>query len=214
VGTYHPNTVDYVPLNATYSLQRSTDSSTTDLTLALTAGLRGIGSDAATFENKRLVARSNFVHLNVDFDHDQRLPLGLVSAVRFSGQFSNQALVSGEQVAAGGLTSVRGYLQSEAIGDDGVVGSVELRSPSFAQHLGSLIDEWRVFAFADGAYVWVIDPAAEQRADFAIYSAGLGTRFQVWRHIHGDVAVAVPLIAGPATRPKRPNATFSLKTDF
>ncbi len=119
--------IDYVPATVTYSAQQSTPSSTANVSASLVTGLRGIGSNFAEFENKRANAGANFIHFNLDADYTQILPYDIQANARISWQAADQALVSSEQFAAGGLTSVRGYLQSEAVGDDGAFGSIELK---------------------------------------------------------------------------------------
>ncbi|MEI9898608.1 MAG: ShlB/FhaC/HecB family hemolysin secretion/activation protein [Chthoniobacter sp.] len=49
---------------------------------------------------------------------------------KVQGQIANEPLVSAEQFSAGGLSSVRGYLEGEVPGDNAIIGSIELRSPS------------------------------------------------------------------------------------
>jgi hemolysin activation/secretion protein len=213
-STNTPDTVTYVPLAADYTLQQADARGSVKLDFAVTAGLRGLGSDLATFQNKRANAEPNFVHLNVDVNLTHRLFYGLEGAVRVSGQVADSPLVSSEQFSAGGLTSVRGYLQSEAIGDQGVSGSVELRAPSLARFLGPYVDEMRFYGFVDGAALQVLSPLPDQTDFFDIYSAGVGLRFQILKHLSGEADVAVPLTSGVVTHADRPRATFSVKSDF
>jgi hemolysin activation/secretion protein len=154
------------------------------------------------------------VHLNLDITQTENLGHGFVAAQHVLGQVSDQPLVSSEEFAAGGLTSVRGYLLSEAIGDDGVSGGVEVRSPSLAPRLGRFVDDLRVYVFGDGAALWPLDPLHEQTHFFPLASAGFGLRIALLRYLKGDVALAMPLISGAATHADRPRATFSLKSEF
>ena len=111
---------------------------------------------------------------------------------------------------------MRGYLQSEAIGDQGFSGQIELRSPSLAAvtRLGRYVDDLRLYAFADGAVLNVLAPLPDQTDTFDLASAGLGLRVQLLRYVRGEVAVAVPFIDGTVTRADRPRATFSVKSEF
>ena len=140
------------------------------LNATLTAGLRGFGSDPTEFDNKRFKAMENFISLRSDLSYTYDLPDGAQLFAKGQGQISDQPLVSSEQFSAGGLDTVRGYLESEVLGDNGVAGSIELRSPD----LGSMIqhqmkdetgqgparftafNEWRIFGFADAAEAQVI----------------------------------------------------------
>ncbi|MBA3811843.1 MAG: ShlB/FhaC/HecB family hemolysin secretion/activation protein, partial [Caulobacteraceae bacterium] len=217
-GPVQADNVVYVPFNAVYSLQRADDRSSERGSLGVTAGIRGLGSDIAAFQFKRGDANPNFIHLNLDMALTQALGHGVEAAERFSGQLADQPLIPSEEFAAGGLASVRGYLQSEAIGDSGFSGSLELRSPALAPRLGRLADRFvedlRVYGFVDGAFLRVIDPLPEQTDVFALYSAGLGVRFQVLKYLRGDLVLALPLVDGAVTKMGQPRAVFSVKSEF
>ncbi len=214
-GSTTSDTVQYVPLNAVYNIRRDGAKTTTAVSVGLTAGVRGLGSDSATVDFKRSRATANFVHLNLDLTQTEALGRGFEAAQRLSGQLADQPLVSSEQFSAGGLTSVRGYLQSEVVGDDGFSGALELRAPSTVPKFArTWLDEVRFYAFSDGAILTILHPLAEQQDFFALASAGLGVRFGLLKHLKGEVAVAVPFLSGAATHADRPRATFSLKSEF
>ncbi|WP_312030655.1 ShlB/FhaC/HecB family hemolysin secretion/activation protein [Methylosinus sp. H3A] len=46
-----------------------------------------------------------------------------------SARIADGPLASSEQISVGGLDTVRGYLESEVLGDTGAAGTVELRQP-------------------------------------------------------------------------------------
>lgn len=208
------DTVQYVPFTAAYNLQRTGPRFETRLQASVTAGVRGLGSGAADFENKRFESSANFVHVNLDLSQTENVGLGFQAAQRLTAQVADQPLVSSEQFAIGGLRSVRGYLQSEAVGDDGFSGSLEIITPSVAPRALSFIDDMRFLFFTDGGVVSILDPLPEQTSFFSLASAGLGLRFQVFGKFTGEVDLAMPFITGPATRANDPRATFSVKSDF
>jgi hemolysin activation/secretion protein len=210
--TYAP--VHYWPIVAAYNLQHDSEKASTTASLSITAGILDVGSSTAEFENARLNARPDFVHVNLDITHTETLWRGFTASQRVVGQLSDGPLVSSEEFAGGGFTSVRGYLQSEAVGDEGVTGQLELVTPTLSPKTTPALDSLRVYAFTDGGSIWILQPLADQTKYFALASAGLGLRLALLRHISGDVAVAVPFITGPATHAGRPRATFSLKSDF
>ncbi len=206
--------IDYFPLVAAYTVQRNSDKATTSATLSISTGVLGLGSDAAKFYNARFNARGDFLHVNLDVTQTETLWRGLTASQHVAGQISDGPLVSSEEFAGGGFTSVRGYLQSEAIGDEGLTGQLELVTPTLKSNATRLFDLLRVYGFVDGGSIWVLQPLAGQEKYFALASAGAGVRIALFRHISGDVAVAVPFISGLATHADRPRATFSLKSDF
>lgn len=207
-------TIEYVPISLTYQLSRASKTSATDLSIGVTAGIRGIGTTPLEFEQTRADATASFVHLNVDATETESLGDDFQGVFRVAGQLADEPLVPTEEFAAGGLSSVRGYLQSETVGDNGLLGSIEFRSPSIGPWVGSFVDEWRFFAFADSGFDWIDDALAGQKSAFQIYSAGLGTRIQLFTYVSGNVDVAVPLAKGPTTKAYQPVTSFSVKTEF
>jgi hemolysin activation/secretion protein len=212
-GATTPVPIEYWPINAVYTLQRDGRGSSTKATLGFTAGLP-LGSNTATFDHARANAKPTFVHLNLDVTQTESLGGGVEAALRVSAQVANEPLVSNEQFAIGGLASVRGYLQSEEVGDDGFTGSLEVRSPIIAPKFAPFLDSLRFYIFSDGGTVTILDPAPGVEQYFALASAGVGMRFGFFKHLTGDVLVANPFITGMATHANQPRATFSLKTDF
>ncbi len=211
--------VDYWPLSGTYNLQWQTPETEVGSSLTAVFGTRGIGTSPFGIENNRAFARANFVHLNADVTLTQHLIADTEAVVHFAGQLADGPLLSSEQFAAGGLTSVRGYLQSEAIGDDGLLEANELRSPSLVPLLpdwagGGILDDWRFFGFGDLARVWIIGALPGQTGAFTLESAGGGVRISALGHFTGLLDVGVPLRAGPTTQAGKPNLSFSVKTEF
>ncbi len=210
-----PKAVSYWPVTATYTL-RQQSGSTSSVNLAVTANIRGLGDNDVGFQTKRGDARAEFIHANVDAEHTQPLPLGFQGDLRLSGQIANTALVSSEQFSIGGFSSVRGYMEAEFLGDRGVFGSAELRTPVLLRNWPGKIDDFRLYTFLDAAGAWVSFPGAEQKREFTLYSTGLGGRFKLLDHLAGDVFTGLPLKNGP-TRPgggDRAYTTFSLKAEF
>jgi len=206
--------ISYIPLVLSYSRQSVSETSAFNLTIAATAGLRGFGSTAQDVQAQRFNGIGNFVHANLDVDYTRALGRDFSAFARVTGQFADSPLVTNEQFSVGGNSSVRGYFQSEAVGDDGVNGSLELRSPSLGSSLGSFVDELRVFAFADGGFVRVRSPLPDQIDNFSLLSAGVGSRFQLFRYLKGNVAFGWPLIDGAVSKAGDGMLTFSVKAEF
>ena len=126
--------VTYVPLVAAYSASFQGDGRLTQFNATVTSGLRGIGSSPDEFDAKRFKATESFITLRGDVSHTQDLPEGFQLFVKVQGQMADQPLVSSEQLSLGGQDTVRGYLESEVLGDYGVAGTLELRSPNLASY--------------------------------------------------------------------------------
>ncbi len=211
--------IDYLPVTAGYSLVRQSSKAFLSASAALTLGLRGVGSGVAAFENNRANGHANFAKLNLDASYMRRLWQDMQLAAGFSAQLADQPLLPNEQFSAGGLNTLRGYLQSEALGDDGVDATFTLSSPSLAPLVADmigkgLIDDWRFFVFSDTAVAWVLDRLPEQRSVFPLASIGIGSKMDLLSHLTGNVVMGMPLRNGTATRAWHPTIQFSARTEF
>lgn len=201
----------YYPLTAAYTGQRTTDKASTSFTFTGNFGVRGAGSGSQAFDNQRYNARADFADLRFDFNYVRSFAGDFAVATRASAQASDQPLISSEQFAAGGMSSVRGYLSAEETADNGAIASVELRTPSIHSWVGSFADDWRFHLFVDSARLMLIDPLAEQRGRFTLLSTGVGTTFTVFHDLTGDLEYAYPLRDGTQTRAHDGHLLFSVK---
>ena len=201
----------YYPLSASYTGQRSGEKSTLGFTLTGNFGWRGVGSGNQAFDNQRYNARDNFADLHLDLNYARSFAGDFAVATRASAQASTQPLISSEQFAAGGMSSVRGYLSAEDTADNGAIASVELRTPSIHSWLGSFVNDWRFHVFVDSARLMLIDPLPEQRGRFTLLSTGVGTSFTVFHYLSGDLEYAYPLHNGVQTRAHDGHLLFSVK---
>lgn len=211
--------VTYYPFTGAYNATWVGDDSTTQANLGVTFNFRGLGTDESDFDNKRYKARSGFIYLTADTSHTQELPHGMQAFGKLSGQLTGQPLISSEQISAGGLDTVRGYMESEALGDSGLIGRLELRSPQIPVLIGneffsSVVDEWRVRAFVDGAALWIEEPLPDQDSNFELLSVGVGTEMKLLNHLNGSVDLGLPLTNQSATEANDPRATFRVWADF
>jgi hemolysin activation/secretion protein len=218
--------IRYVPLTLGYSFSAAREKASLDVDLYTTLGLRVIKSircfDPAAiacipedqFTNKDVDSRENFAHVNLDLTYTASFPGDWVGMARMSGQYADSHLVANEQFAFGGLTTLRGFFQSEIVGDKGLSGTIEFRSPSLATQLGTFVDELRFFSFADVGIASVIDPLPDQRSTFEVSSLGGGLRLKIFRTFSGEFVVAVPVRSGTDSRRGNERYSFSLKGEF
>lgn len=201
--------ITYYPLSITYGASYQGEVNRLTFDTGLTFSLRGLGSDRAAYDYSRFRADGNFAYWHAGFTWMRALPLGFELFGEVVGQRGNGPLVSNEQFSIGGDGSVRGYLQSEAVGDEGVRGSLEVRSPSVAPLLGESIDELRLVFFTDGARASLRDPLPEQQHRFVMSSAGLGLTAQAFGGLHASVFYAHPFLnASGITRPGERRVQF------
>jgi hemolysin activation/secretion protein len=220
--------VTYYPFVASYGATFQTEKSSTQLNAGFTYNMRTPSSDWVAFDNKRAYASASFSHLNVDLSHTHELPEGFQFYGKVQGQLADGPLVSSEQFSVGGLDTVRGYLESEVLGDDGIAGNLELRSPDVGGMLQkemkdetgqgaprfATFNEWRFFGFADAGHVNVRRPLPEQQSKFDVWSYGAGTRFKVFDGFNGMIAYSVPMVSQTYTHAGSARVNFRLWGEF
>ncbi len=119
--------VSYLPLSLSYASSLPDKwGGTTRFIGGLNLSLRGIVSRQSEFELKRFKAQANYLYATAEIERSQKLPLGMSLFARVGGQLANQPLINNEQYTAGGMDSVRGYKESEALGDNAVHSRLEV----------------------------------------------------------------------------------------
>jgi len=190
--------IAYTPFNMGYDATLKREDSTTQLNTGVTFSVRGLGNDEQDFANKRYLAQSDFAYIRAGVKHTQNIYNGWQVYANVNGQLSNQPLISSEQFVAGGLDTVRGYLESSAFGDQGINTSFELRTPPLAKYVSDKIADMHGLAFYDAAYLSVNDPLPKQIDTFNLASYGLGMRLKGWYKMFAQLEFAKTLrSAGP-----------------
>jgi hemolysin activation/secretion protein len=206
--------VTYYPLGATYTAAWQEKHSSTEADVGVTFHLRGMGGGSAVFNNNRYNADGNFIYLHGDLSHTRDLPGGFQLFGKAQGQIADQALLNSEQITGGGLGTVRGYYEAEEVGDNGLFGSVELRSPSLLGLVSSKKGDWRVYLFTDVGWLTVIDTLAEQKNHFDFASFGIGSRLQLMDHLSGSIDASIPKLKEGSTKVNEARVTFRAGVDY
>jgi hemolysin activation/secretion protein len=168
--------ISYVNLVAGYNALLNHFGGTTSFDLTANAGSRELYNGASEFEAKRYKGQPNYIHLDVNASRTQALPWwGMHVVARIRGQWSPDALIANEQFSEGGYTTVRGYLESEELGDYGLGTSVELVSPSLVSGM-PFLSLGETFAFWDWGNGRLNNPLPDETAHFTLSSLGLGMR--------------------------------------
>jgi hemolysin activation/secretion protein len=128
-----------------------------------------------------------------DLKHKQLLPYDMRLLARLSGQVADSPLISNEQFSAGGWQTVRGYHETEVLGDDGVMGSLEWHSPDLAFLDVAGMEQLRFLTFFDVARAWIHSPLAGTPRLYDLSSFGVGFRSQWLKHIVGELDWEYPL---------------------
>ncbi|WP_434027778.1 ShlB/FhaC/HecB family hemolysin secretion/activation protein [[Pseudomonas] boreopolis] len=204
----------YAPITVGYSgfMQGEKNQLGTGLQVVFgTRNFLGYGSDADAFDWARYRADPSFVAVKADLNDTLTLESGAQWYARLSAQVSDIPLVSGEQFAAGGMYTVRGYRSAEALGDYGAIGSIEWRT----RPLGLWgLQDWRLYAYLDGAWLKLRDPLPEQDDEFSLGSIGIGSNFRLYDRVNVRLDYGYPLTDGPTTTKGAHRLHFSVGTSF
>jgi hemolysin activation/secretion protein len=201
--------ITYAPLGLQYLGEYRTETTVSVLSTGVALGIRGLISDSQEFADKRFKADSNFLIWRWDLQHTRPLFAGATLFGRFDGQLTDQPLISNEQYFAGGQLNVRGYLEAEALGDDAVHGTVEVRSRSFARSLSEHFSEATALVFVEGARLRIRKPlpAQDDRIDLASTGVGLRIRLGQWSSLAFNVGW--PFKDAPSTKAWEPRFQFT-----
>jgi hemolysin activation/secretion protein len=205
----------YLPLSASYSANWVPKGQVTEVNAAVNLGVRGMGASEVSFDNSRYMADNGYIYFRGDISHTHDLPAGFQVYGKVQGQAADEPLLSSEQFSIGGLGTVRGYLESEAMGDNALCGTFELRSPSLGSWVGAPVNEWRFYLFSDAGQVDINSALAGQQSCFSLASYGVGSQIKFWNHFNGSLDLGVPLIGlAPYTTVHSPLFTFRLWAEF
>jgi len=191
-GNSFETPVKYAPLSALYNGTWQGSSGRTQLNTGATFGVRGLVADEGEFAAKRAGAKPNFFVAKAELQRTQTLPMGFQGFAKIDGQFAGAPLISNEQYLAGGLDTVRGYLEAEAAGDRAVHSTIELRTPQIFPSQ-SWLQDFKFTAFYDVAQIKTIDPLAGQPAQSVLAGRGGGFRMKAWKRFNANLDLAWPL---------------------
>jgi hemolysin activation/secretion protein len=207
--------ITYLPFSVSYNSALPDQWGTTRFHTALNMALRGIVTDQKDFEIKRYNARGNYVYGTAGVDRLQRLPARMSLFLKLDGQLSSEPLVSNEQYVAGGMQSVRGYKEAEALGDNAVHGIVELHGPDLAGFFSFAKDfEVDPYVFYDRAALWVKDALPGQTDSFKLEGAGVGVRGLITNYLMYEVDWGVALSDTDRTEAGTSRVYFTVKAQF
>lgn len=144
----------------------------------------GDPNDPFNKPGNRAGSTGRFAVLQAGLDRTQPLPLGFSLSLHADGQWASEPLVPAEQYFAGGMDTVRGYIQNESLGDHAVRGRAELLSPPLPEipldrfwqrrRASTLKITWNVLAFYDAVNLWVREAPIGQKGQFRLEGVGGG----------------------------------------
>ena len=156
--------VTYVPLSFGYSSSLLDRWGVTVFNSGINMVFRGMVTSQEEFENKRFKGEGDYIYATLGVERTQKLPWDTKLFVKVDGQISDQPLINNEQYAAGGMESVRGYKETEALGDDAFHAIVEFSAPEIAHFFG-LEKRFTLtpYTFFDYANLKILNPLPSQQ---------------------------------------------------
>ncbi len=180
---------------------------------------QGLGLFGASDKNDANLTRASgdprFFKAEFEAQRLQRLVKGFNLLAGATGQLSSGALLSSEEIGVGGMSYGRGFDPSEIVGDEGIIGKLELQwSPEYDSQ-GRYMEDYHLFTFIDAGRVWNDDATIATNKRNSATSAGLGIRTEFIEDINADFTVAFPLNRDIQTQgDDDPRFLFGLRKGF
>ncbi len=219
IGSYtlEPRPADVMPLSLSLNYTEKTGDAWGGRNLATLAGFYNLMGDEAEISTLRygaaadyMIARAQYARIQPIFgtvDAQQREIHQWILFFKLSGQMASGPLIPSEQLAIGGATTVRGYSAKSQLGDEGVYGTLELRTPVLLDLIRSSVltmdggqagsapfDRLQFVTFFDGGMTQVIDPLPGESTGVTMLSWGLGMRLAATQYAQFKIDWGTPLM--------------------
>jgi hemolysin activation/secretion protein len=207
--------ITYFPFSLAYSAALTDGSGVTQLNAAANFAFRGFLTRQSQFEEARFKGKANYLYVTLGVERTQKLPAGMGLYLKLDGQLADAPLIDNEQFAAGGMESVRGYQESEVMGDNAIHGTLEVSASNLAEvfHLG---DRFLIspYLFADFASLETKDPLAGQDRHASIYGVGPGVRGYLFKTLEYELDWGIALAGTGQVKSGDSRIYFKLKYTF
>ena len=192
--TWNPaGTKDYL---SDYSLHvwRSGLYGMTDDSYGRWIGNLGVDFGMGGTDKMNSVSDTTFFKVTANATRVQRLFARSMGVVRVGGQYSPNKLFAAEQMQMGGPYTLRGYQPAELIGDYGVTGTVEFRTPlPLLDKVCPWLDErLRLAVFYDWGWLGENGNVYNYPQSF-LHSVGVGTYLNLTDWLTAQVGIGFPL---------------------
>jgi hemolysin activation/secretion protein len=175
----------------------------------------GDPSDPINHPGNRQGSTGTFLILQGGLERLQDLPKGSALSLKADGQWASEPLIPAEEYFAGGVDSVRGYLESEALGDNAFHWTLELFSPTIPTvHSDPLKESVQITVFYDAAYLRTRQALPGQIDHQRLDGAGWGVRLKLTDYFQGRVDFAWAMKDAAITQAGDFFVHFSMKAMF
>lgn len=156
-------------------------------------GLGGLGATKGLSHD----SDKEFYKFTASVTRVHRLPLRSLGILRVAGQYTPNALFPYEQMQVGGPYSIRGYQPGQLLGDYGVAGTAEIRTPIpglslLPDKLKVLDERLKLAFFYDFGYVKEHKNLYDFPTNF-LNSVGFGLHANVTQFLSAQIGVGFPL---------------------
>lgn len=147
----------------------------------------------ADFDLLRSDAKADYWYTTLGLQRYQKLPAKFALLVRAEAQYTDQRLISTEQIIAGGYRTVRGFDESLIRGDSGAMVSAQLMLPPLAlrpkaEGKASVLDDELIpFGFFDSAFLYETGELSSE-PNPSLQSLGLGLNYRVGNRMNARAA--------------------------
>ncbi len=203
--------ISYLNLSLSYAGSWRTERVSTTVSTTMNAGPRGVVNNPTAFENDRYQGRADYFDLRTDVGVNVKLPADFALRLRVAGQAATQPLITNEDFSIAGADGVRGYLESEELGDKALKETVQLNSPGLHHKERTLGD---AYVFFDNGKTTVIDPLPGQPSGASLRSFGAGFDILPGQKVTGSATWARAETTGSVTRAGESRFLFVLRGSF
>jgi len=180
----------------------------TNAQISVTSGLPAFGALNAGATNPSVEEfKPHFRKLSGQLDHVVSLSNNISLLARVTGQWTDDRLLAGEQVAFGGPFLGRGYVPSSLTGDKGIGALAELRFGLPSIEAPSLVSNVQAYGFGDIAETKLLAADGIAAEKEGLMSYGLGLRALLVNRLFLDLQLSYEgrEIVGSESRPVRVN---------
>ena len=181
------------PLVLIYSGEYQMEKSSLVFNAAYVRNLNGGNKNTkATYAAARTSAEQDWDVVRYGITYNSVLPKNIIMTLAWTGQHSNEPLISGEQFGIGGVNSIRGFEERAVSGDRGNQATLEFSRLVYNNKI-------QLRAFSDMGHVKIKSPVAGQIVSETLISAGGGLSWYINKHLNFSVDYAHELNPAKAT---------------
>ncbi len=185
--------IRYVQWSAQYNATLLGEKSLTSFNLATDFGIRGLVNNEDKFAEKRSGAHADYMYFSAGLSRTDTFAYDWQLLSRARAQLTDSPLIDNEQFSIGGFSSVRGYYESQTLGDYGYSAGLEMHTPSAARWFGDNLNDLRALLFYELGEVRIKDALPEQAIHQNLESVGTGVQLQALEHLRLLWNIAYPL---------------------